>query len=162
MKQISNHLLTLAISVLGFIIGHFLSQKVDLNILNAEAAKDDVLVVETLKAKNIEVVSNDNRKLITMGTSGENSAAMWFFDKNGKYRLNLGLYGDGNAMIVLADEKELAVQILRTFGPKNSPVLVMKNDGRDRIVMGLNPGTQDPFLVHYDSKGKKEKVFGDF
>ena len=157
-----NHLVTLAISVSGFVFGHMLSQRISLSILNAEASQQNVLVVDTLKAKNIEVIGSDNRKLVSLGTSGENSAGIWFFDRNGRSRLNLGLYGDGNAMIVLNDEKEMAVQILRTFGPKNSPVLVMKNDGRDRIVMGLNPGTQDPFLVHYDNKGKKEKVFGDF
>ena len=76
--------------------------------------------------------------------------------------MNLFIYEDGNAGIVLNDESERAVEIFRTFGGKSSPVLVMKAEGRDRIVMGLGPATQDPFLVYYDAAGAKTKVFGDF
>ena len=82
------------------------------------------------------------------------------FDRNGKARLSIGLYGDNNASVVLNDEREQAVQIFRTVGERSAPVLVMKSQGRDRIVMGLNGASQDPFLVLYGVDGAKQSVFG--
>ena len=85
---------------------------------------------------------------------------IWIYDRNGKVRLSLGLYGDNNASVVLNDESEQAVEIFRTVGAHSAPVLVMKAQGRDRIVMGLDGPGQDPFLVLYGADGAKQRVFG--
>ena len=92
-----------------------------------------------------------------IGISGEGSPGIWFFDQNGKSRLNLGLYGDGNAMIVLNDESEQAVQIFRTVGAAAAPVLVMKAQGRDRIILGLN-GEKEPYFQVFNAKGEKREL----
>jgi hypothetical protein len=47
-------------------------------------------------------------------------------------------------------------------GERSMPVLVMKAQGRDRIVMGLNGPGQDPFLVLYGADGAKQSVFGSY
>ncbi len=111
---------------------------------------------------SFELVDAQGRRRILMATSSEGSPAIWFFDANGKARLNLGLYGDDNAFIVLNDAQERAVQILRTVGPRSAPYLVMKSEGRDRIVMGLGGAAQDPFLVYYDSNGTMQTAFGSY
>jgi hypothetical protein len=78
----------------------------------------------------------------------------------GQLWLTKFVYGDNNASVVLNDEREQAVQIFRTVGERSAPVLVMKSQGRDRIVMGLNGASQDPFLVLYGVDGAKQSVFG--
>ena len=84
-----------------------------------------------------------------MASTADGSPAIWFFDKNGKSRLNLGLYEDGNPFVVLNDQNELAVQILRSVGNENAPVLVMKSKGQDRMILGLYSGTlSDPSFVY--------------
>ncbi len=98
-----------------------------------------------------------------MASTASGDPAIWFFDKNGKVRLNLGLYEDDSPFIVLNDENQLAVQIFRTVGNGKAPVLVMKSGGQDRIIMGLNATQQaNPFLVFYDTKGTKNTVFGNY
>jgi hypothetical protein len=150
-----SYVLASACSALGLLAGHWLSQHWS-SIAEAQS------VSNTLAAARFELVDAQGRQRILMGTSSEGSPAIWFFDKQGKARLNLGLYGDDNAFIVLNDDRERAVQIFRTMGANSAPYLVMKSEGRDRIVMGLSGPTQDPFLVHYDPEGRMETVFGSY
>jgi hypothetical protein len=139
------------------LVGHWLSLEwTTSSIAEAQSASS------TLSAASVELVDAQGRRRILMGSSSEGSPAIWFFDKMGKARLNLGLYGDDNAFIVLNDDQERAVQIFRTMGAQSAPYLVMKSQGRDRIVMGLSGPTQDPFLVQYDADGRMETVFGSW
>jgi len=110
----------------------------------------------------LEIIGADGRRQISMGTTSEGTPGIWLFDRNGKARVSIGLYRDGNAGIVLNDDQERAVEIFRTVGGNSSPVLVMKAEGRDRIIMGLTPSKQDPALVYYDAAGAKTRVFGDW
>jgi hypothetical protein len=41
-------------------------------------------------------------------------------------------------------------------------VVVLKNQGRDRSIYGLNTNTTEPFLVNYSGDGKRSDVFGKF
>jgi len=152
-----SYVLASAFSALGLLAGHWLSQHWTMSsIVEAQSASD------TLAAASFELVDAQGRRQILMGRSSDGSPAIWFFDKKGKARLNLGLYGDDNAFIVLNDDQERAVQIFRTVGAKSAPYLVMKSEGRDRIVMGLSGPAQDPFLVHYGPDGRMETVFGSY
>jgi hypothetical protein len=152
-----SYVLASAFSALGLLGGHWLSQHwPTASITEAQSASG------ALSATSFELVDAQGSRRILMGTSSEGSPAIWFFDRKGKARLNLGLYGDDNAFIVLNDDQERAVQIFRTVGSESAPYLVMKAEGRDRIVMGLSGSAQDPFLVHYDTDGRVETVFGSY
>ena len=143
---------------LGCALG-MLAERFDLTGARAaEAQKTDAAV----RTGQLEVVDRNGRRGIVMGTSAEGTPGMWFFDGKGRARLSIGLYEDGNASIVLNDEREQAVQIFRTVGPASDPVLVMKAEGRDRIVVGLHGASHDPFFVVYDETGKKESLFGSY
>ena len=115
-----------------------------------------------IAAQQVDIVDASNRRIITLGQSAEGSPGIWLFDRNGRARLNLGLYDDGNAAIVLNDDQERAVEIFRTVGPENNPVLVLKSEGKDRLVMGLTGATHDPFFVIYDANGAKKTLFGSY
>jgi len=41
-------------------------------------------------------------------------------------------------------------------------VLVLKSQGRDRSVYGLDPSSTDAFLANYASDGTKSDVFGRY
>ncbi len=69
----------------------------------------------------LEIIGADGRRQIVMGTSSEGSPGIWLYDRNGKVRLSLGLYGDNNASLVLNDESERAVEIFRTVGERSMP-----------------------------------------
>ena len=142
------------------ILGHWLG--VHLDWTPALAGAPPATGASIVSTHTLEVVGVDGRRQIVLGTSAEGSPGIWIYDKQGKVRLSLGLYGDNNASIVLNDEREQAVQIFRTVGERNLPVLVMKSQGRDRIVMGLDGPGQDPFLVLYGADGAKQRVFGRY
>jgi len=160
MSKFRAHLSIVALSAIGMIIGYGVAEHLPWRAASAEARSGPASQADALATHMLEVVGADGRRQIVIGTSGEGSPGIWVFDRQGKVRLSLGLYADGNASVVLNDEREQAVQIFRTVGDKSAPVLVMKAQGRDRIVMGLNGSTQDPFLVLYGADGSKQSVFG--
>ena len=160
MDKLRSHLCVIVCSAIGMIIGHWLAAHLAWPGARAEAQSESASRAGVLSTRMLEVVGADGRRQIVMGTSGEGSPGIWIFDRNGKARLSIGLYGDNNASVVLNDEHEQAVQIFRTVGERSAPVLVMKSQGRDRIVMGLNNASQDPFLVLYGVDGAKQSVFG--
>ena len=158
MEKLRSHVCVIVLSAIGMTLGYWVASHLAWPVFSAEAqSRPSVLATHTL-----EVVGADGRRQIVMGTSGEGSPGIWIFDRNGKVRLSIGLYDDNNSSIVLNDENEQAVQIFRTVGERSAPVLVMKSQGRDRIVMGLNGASQEPFLVLYGPDGAKQSVFGHY
>ena len=156
----SKNLSTLAVvflSGLGMFLGHFAW-----HIVSTEAIAEEKQVADAIIARRLDIVDASGRKRISMGLAEGGGPGLWFFDENGKSRLNLGLYGDGNSFVVLNDSQDRAVQILRTFGGNSAPVLVMKSDGTDRIVLGLRQDNKEPFFVTFDGSGKKNMIFGDW
>src|SRR5215470_7620947 len=160
MNKLRSYLCIVALSAVGMMLGRGLAVLLERAAVTPEAqAASEVSVVST---RALEVVGADGRRQIVMGTSSEGSPGIWIYDRNGKVRLSLGLYGDNNASIVLNDSREQAVQIFRTVGERSVPVLVMKAQGRDRLVMGLTEPKQEPFLVLYGPDGAKQSVFGSY
>jgi hypothetical protein len=162
MAKLRSHLCVVVLSAIGMMLGHWLAGYLTWPAVPAEAESGPTSRTGVLSTRTLEVVGSDGRRQIVMGTSGEGSPGIWILDRKGKVRLSIGLYGDSNASIVLNDESEQAVQIFRTVGERSAPVLVMKSRGRDRIVMGLNGASQDPFLVLYGDDGAKQSVFGQY
>lgn len=151
---------TILLAAIGMIIGHLVAPYLSSAVTAAVAAS---VSADGLSTKSLEIADATGRRRILLTTTTEGSPAIWFFDGAGKARLNLGLYGDDSPFIVLNDDNERAVQIFRTIGNGKTPVLVMKNNGQDRIIMGLNATPQaDPFFVYFDANGAKKAVFGNY
>jgi hypothetical protein len=77
----------------------------------------------------------------------------------------LGLYSraEGEApSVVLNDPQQRAAGIFRLFGSRDTPVVVLKNQGRERSIYGLDPTSTDPFLANYSGDGAKNDVFGHY
>lgn len=151
-------LIIFSIGFFGIICGQWLGQRFLVGPATANAQVTPTLI----SAESFELTDRNGKKIGLISNSPAGTPGIWLFDRNGKVRLNIGLYEDDNATIVLNDSNEEAVQIFRTVGEKNAPVLVMKHNGQDRIVLGLNFATLDPFFVFYDSDGKKNTLFGNY
>lgn len=151
-------LLVLLFSAAGMILGRLASSKFMPVPGDAHAAS----MYERLSVGKLDLVDDSGKTRIIIGVSSEGSPGIWFLDDAGRPRMNFGLYPEGDPFIVLNDEREQAVQIFRTFGSGHAPVLVMKSDGKDRIVFGLNPQSKEPFLTLFDPAGNKASIFGDF
>lgn len=157
LKRLVNRVLY---SALGAVMGCGIAFYIQNGIPSANAAITNARSV--ISTQSLELVDKTGHRVLLLTTTAAGSPGIWLFDRAGKSRLNLGLYEDGNPFMVLNDTSEQAVQVLRSVGENNSPVLVLKSQGQDRVIMGLNfDATQNPFLV-YDQKGKKTAVFGKY
>lgn len=151
---------TLLLAATGIILGHLIAPHLQSAITEAVAETASPAILAT---RSFELADSKGRRRILIGSTDSGSPGIWFFDKEGKVRLNLGLYDDDSPFIVLNDDNQLAVQIFRTLGNGKAPVLVMKSAGQDRLVMGLNADQKaDPFFVYYDANGTKNTVFGKY
>jgi len=120
---------------------------------------------EVLAASRIELRDASGKLRAELAMSADGGPGLFFFDSAGRNRLVVGLYSPAEneaPSLVLNDPQQRAAGIFRLFGPRDAPVLVLKNQGRDRSVYGLEPNSTDPFLANYASDGSKSDVFGRY
>jgi hypothetical protein len=120
---------------------------------------------EVLAAGRIELRDSSGKLRAELAMSADGGPALFFFDSAGKNRLVVGLYSPAESeapSLVLNDAQQRATGVFRLFGPHDTPVLVLKSQGRDRSVLGLNPNSTEPFLTNYAGDGTKSDVFGHY
>jgi len=120
---------------------------------------------EVLSGSRLELRDANGKVRAELAMSVDGGPALFFFDSAGRNRLVVGLYSpaEGEApSVVLNDAQQHAAGIFRLFGSRDTPVVVLKSQGRDRSVYGLNPSSTDPFLANYSADGAKSDVFGHF
>ena len=122
-------------------------------------------VQQVISASRIRLLDATGRARAELAMSPDGGPGLFFFDTRGRNRLVLGLYSPAESeypFVVLNDSRQLAAGIFRLFGAQETPVVVLKNNGADRSIFGLNPGSTEPFLVNYSADRKKTAVFGTF
>jgi hypothetical protein len=120
---------------------------------------------DVISASRFQLTDARGKLRAELAMSADGGPGLFFFDSAGRNRLVLGLYSaaEGEApSIVLNDSQQRAAGIFRLFGARDAPVVVLKSQGRDRSVYGLNPTSMDPFLANFASDGKKGDVFGNY
>jgi hypothetical protein len=120
---------------------------------------------DLVSANRIQLMDAGGKVRAELAISGDGGPALFFYDSARRIRMVLGLYSpaEGEApSVVLNDAQQRAAGIFRLFGSRDTPVVVLKSQGRDRSVYGLNPTSMDPFLANYADNGTKNDVFGAY
>ena len=155
-----------AAGLIGGVVGAFLFTRLDHGRATATPAYAPMpRRAEIVSANRIQLMDAGGKVRAEFAMTADNGPVLSFYDRAGRNRLELGLYSpaEGEApSVVLNDADQHAAGIFRLFGPHDTPVIVLKNGGRDRSVFGLNPNSTDPFLANYAGDGKKSDVFGDY
>jgi hypothetical protein len=134
-------------------------------VLLQRAMASPLRLQESVSASRIELRDANGRVRAELAMSADGGPGLFFFDTAGKNRMVLGLYSpaEGEApSVVLNDPQQRAAGIFRLFGSRDTPVVVLKNQGRERSIYGLDPTSTDPFLVNYSGDGAKHDVFGHY
>ena len=120
---------------------------------------------DVLVAGRVELRDGSGKVRAELAMSPDGGPGLFFFDRAGRTRLVMGLYSPAEnegPSVVLNDPQQHAAGIFRLFGPRDTPVIVLKSQGRDRSIYGLNPNSSDPFLANYASDGTKSDIFGHY
>jgi len=120
---------------------------------------------DVISASRIRMLDASGRTRAELAMAPDGAPALFFYDTKGRNHLVLGLYSPAESeypFVVLNDTHNEAAGIFRLFGAQETPVVVLKNKGADRSILGLNPTSTDPFLVNYTTDRKKTAVFGSF
>lgn len=152
--------------LLGVIAGAYLASRVAHPSTPPPAARlAHERASDVVSASRVQLVDAGGKVRAELAMSGDGGPALFFYDSAGRNRLVLGLYSaaEGEApSVVLNDAQQRAAGIFRLFGSRDTPVVVLKSQGQDRSIYGLNPASADPFLVNYDGKGSKNDAFGNY
>ena len=147
---------------LGGMMGAFVLAHLGFPLISPAAAAP---AQEMISASRIRMVDATGRTRAELAMSPDGGPGLFFYDSKGRNRLVLGLYSPAESeypFVVLNDTHNEAAGIFRLFGGQETPVVVLKNKGADRSILGLNPASTEPFLVNYSSDRKKTAVFGSF
>jgi hypothetical protein len=120
---------------------------------------------DVVSAGRIRLLDAAGRARAELAMSPDGGPGLFFYDTRGRNRLVLGLYSSAEneyPFVVLNDTQQRAAGIFRLHGGRETPVVVLKNNGQDRSIYGLNPNSTEPFLVNYSADGKKTSTFGNF
>ncbi|HEY2340612.1 MAG TPA: hypothetical protein VGH75_08790 [Steroidobacteraceae bacterium] len=159
---------TLLAGLVGGLVGGLLSAVLAVHIRETgfvvnTAAAAPAHAEQALVASRIELRDASGKLRAELAMSADGGPGLFFFDSAGRNRLVMGLYSQAEneaPSLVLNDPQQHAAGIFRLFGSRDTPVLVLKSQGRDRSVYGLNAGSTDPFLANYAADGTKSDVFG--
>jgi hypothetical protein len=155
----------LVAGLIGGIVGAYVLIHLDSRAVPSRAFAATTRAQNVISANRIQLLDASGKVRAELATSKDGEPSLFFFDAAGRNRLALGLYSpaEGEApTVVLNDAKQQAAGIFRLFGAHDTPVVVLKSQGRDRSVYGLNPSSMDPFLANYADDGKKTDLFGNY
>ena len=117
-------------------------------------------VPSVVTATGLNIVDSKGKIRIQLGFSGEGPPGIWVMDDKGIPRIILGLYQDQTSYFGLQDKKGQMIELMRSTGPNEIPLLIFKNNGTDKMITGLNSKVE-PFLM-YMKDGTSTNLFGKY
>jgi len=153
---------------LGGLLGAYLlahAQRADSAAVRVASPPSAAQLQDTLSVRRLRLVDETGRARAELAFSQDGGPGLFFYDTEGRNRLVLGLYAPAEReypFVVLNDTTQHAAGIFRLFGNDETPVVVLKNKGQDRSILGLNPNSTEPFLTIFGNDGKKTDVFGAY
>lgn len=117
---------------------------------------------EVQSASAFNLVDGQGKLRAQLGFSKEGPPGFWIMDEKGTARLAMGLYPDGSSHFGLQDKQGRMIELMRSFGPGESPLLIFKSQGEDRMISGLSISELTPFLVTIDKDHKRKMQFGTY
>ncbi len=93
---------------------------------------------QTLSSNNFVLKGANGKVTAQLTTSGEGTPALFMYDDNNVVRISIGLYAGGIPSVVLNDDTGKASAIMRLVNNNGNPVLVLKENGQDKLIIDKN------------------------
>jgi hypothetical protein len=93
---------------------------------------------QTVTGDNFVLKGSNGNMTAQLTTSGEGTPALFFYDSRNVVRISIGLYADGVPGVVLNDDTGKAGAIMRLVTNKGEPVVVLKENGIDKVIIDKN------------------------
>ncbi len=158
------YLLGVASGFIGGLLGAYVLGHAAGSPLSSAAPRLSTTQLEdSVSVRRLRLIDETGKTRAELAFSQDGGPGLFFYDREGRNRLVLGLYAPTESeypFVVLNDTHHNAAGIFRLFGPRETPVVVLKNSGQDRSIYGLNPRSTEPFLTTLGGDGRKIDVFG--
>lgn len=149
-----NEIKALAFGFLGAALFHF----VQISVFPSASAAPNAVV----SATGFNLVDSQGKLRAQLGFSKEGPPGFWIMDQRGTARIAMGLYPDETAHFGLQDKEGQMIELMRSIGSGESPLLIFKHKGRDTMITGLNNAEHTPFLMLYEKDNKRKMQFGTY
>ena len=94
-----------------------------------------ITIAETVTSNNFVLQDASGHMGGQLTYSGEGTPTLFLYDKHNVPRVSIGLYPDGAPGVVLNDDKGLAGAIMRLVTSNGDPVVVLKENGQDKVIV---------------------------
>jgi hypothetical protein len=115
-----------------------------------------------ISATGFNLVDSQGKLRAQLAFAKEGPPGFWIMDRKGTARIAMGLYPDDTAHFGLQDKNGQMIELMRSFGASESPLLIFKQNGQDEMIVGLNASQRQPFLMHYEKDRKRKLQFGTY
>jgi hypothetical protein len=116
----------------------------------------EVIRADAVLAKRFDLVDKDGETRVTFGTTpdGQGVAAN-FYDAQGVPRIVFAVQEEGNATISLVDHEQKE-RIRISSGAMGNAITVYDRDERTRLLLQLEPDSEDPQIHFVDESGNPQ------
>jgi hypothetical protein len=115
---------------------------------------------QTVTGTNFELRGANGALTAQLTTSKEGTPGLFFFDSSGVPRISIGLYPDGAPGVVLNDAQGNAGALMRLVDTNGNPVVVLKENGRDKVIIDKNGVPQNSSTLMTLLAGFIAGIFG--
>ncbi len=111
----------------------------------------------------VDLYNSASHRIAYLGPGQISQGTFFLFDEKEKVRLQMGTYPGykekGQPLLGLHDRKERLRMLFRLYNVSDVPMLVFKDSyGVDRLVIGLHPTTEEPFIEFTDKNGATKRL----
>ena len=148
---------SIKIILLSF-VGSFLYHHFEINFF-AKAKADNA---SEINASAINLVDSLGKPRVQIGFAKEGPPGIWVLDEKGIARIAMGLYLDGTSHIGLQDKNGMMIELMRSLGANESPLLIFKSKGQDQMILGLSTLGDQSFLTTFEKDRKRKSHIGTY
>jgi hypothetical protein len=116
-----------------------------------------------VKYEQVTLLNAQGNRIAVMGPLDNGQGTFFLFDENGGLQQQMGAYSrgaeKGQSLFGMHDRQNNLRLLMRMHGPNDSPTLIMKDStGLDRIVIGLDAHTQEPYINITSNNGSAANI----
>jgi len=110
-------------------------------------------------------ISPQGQRVGEIGAHSTGEGTFFLFNGNNlETTVQMGAYGSGaergQSLLGLHDRNGRLRHLTRMHGSTDAPTVIFKdNAGRDRIVFGIDPSTQEPYFRYTDKNNTVKRLF---
>ncbi|MAF97338.1 MAG: hypothetical protein CMH26_01730 [Micavibrio sp.] len=135
-------------------------------VVGAVLSKPIMAGLNEVSQRAYRLLNDDGKQIGYYGSGRIGQGTFFLFNPDGKLSAQIGSYENGSearqSLLGLHDRDGTLRFLMRMYGPKDSPVIVMKDKtGDDTLLIGLDGADEVPFIRYRSRDGSMKDLINE-